>query len=148
MRTNRFEIFSTSIAQLIKSVQYLKSKKMAQYNLKGTTALCLCQILDSDDGLTAGELSVLGEIDKAQVSRCMSDLTERGFVCRQEETGRYKQKYRLTEKGRAAAEDISAAVLRVQRAVTEDISEQEINAFYNTLYKLCENFSALLDQEK
>ena len=91
---------------------------------------------------------MLGEIDKAQVSRCMSDLTERGFVCRQEETGRYKQKYRLTEKGRAAAEDISAAVLRVQRAVTKDISEQEINAFYNTLYKLCENFSALLDQEK
>lgn len=148
MRANHFEVFSTSIAQLIKAVQYLKSCKMAQYGLKGTTALCLCQILESEDGLTAGELAEQGEIDKAQVSRCMTELSERGFVLRNNAEGRcYKQKYQLTAEGRAAAEDITAAASRVQESVSKNISEADLNVFYQTLYKLCENFAALLEEE-
>jgi DNA-binding MarR family transcriptional regulator len=148
MRANHFEVFSTSIAQLIKAMQFLKSRKMAQYGLKGTTALCLCQILDSEGGLTAGELAELGEIDKAQVSRSMAELSEKGFVTRgDEENRRYKLKYQLTPKGRAAAEDITAAVRRVQDTVSKDISDADLNIFYSTLYKLCENFAALLEEE-
>lgn len=148
MRANHFEVFSTSIAQLIKAVQFLKSRKMAQYGLKGTTALCLCQILDSEDGLTAGELAERGEIDKAQVSRCVAELTEKGFILRGDEEGRrYKLKYQLTEKGRAAAEDIAAAARRVQEAVSKNISDADLSVFYSTLYKLCENFAALLEEE-
>ena len=147
MRANHFEVFSTSIAQLIKAVQYLKSRKMAQYDLKGTTALCLCQILDSEDGLTAGELAEQGEIDKAQVSRCMAELIEKGFVARNDEEGRrYKQKYQLTELGRVAAEDIAGAARRVQEAVGKNISDADLNVFYQTLYKLCENFATLLEE--
>lgn len=56
MRSSRFEIFSTSVGQLVKSVTALKSRKMAKYGLKGTGALCLCQILESESGLTATEL--------------------------------------------------------------------------------------------
>ena len=148
MRANHFEVFSTSIAQLIKAVQFLKSRKMAQYGLKGTTALCLCQILDSDGGLTAGELAEQGEIDKAQVSRCMGEFAEKGFVVRNDEEGRrYKQKYQLTAEGRAAAEDIAAAARRVQETVSKNISDADLNVFYQTLYKLCENFAALLEEE-
>lgn len=148
MRANHFEVFSTSIAQLIKAVQFLKSRKMAQYGLKGTTALCLCQILDSEDGLTAGELAEQGEIDKAQVSRCMTELSEKGFVLRNDAEGRrYKQKYQLTVEGRVAAEDIAAAARRVQETVSKNISDADLNVFYQTLYKLCENFAALLEEE-
>ena len=148
MRSNHFEIFSTSIAQLIKAVQLLKSRKMAQYGLKGTNALCLCQIYESENGLSAGELSTLGEIDKAQVSRCMAELSEKGFVYRDDEEGRrYKQKYRLTEKGESAAKDIQSTARRIQDAVGKDITDDELDNFYCTLYKLCENFSELLEEE-
>ena len=149
MRNNRFEIFSTSVAQLIKSVQTLKSKKMAQYGLKGTNALCLCQILESGDGLTAMELARQGEIDKAQVSRCMAELTERGFVYRDDKNGhRYKQKYRLTAEGKVVATDINETVGRIQETVHKDVTPEELDVFYRTLYKLCDNFNELLVKEK
>ena len=148
MRSNHFEIFSTSVAQLIKAVQLLKSRKMAQYGLKGTNALCLCQILESDGGLTAGELANLGEIDKAQVSRCMAELGEKGYVYREESEGRrYKQKYRLTAEGEAVARDVQATAKRVQAAVSKDITDDDLDVFYGTLYKLCENFGELLEKE-
>ena len=149
MRNNRFEIFSTSISQLIKAVQQLKSRKMAQYGLKGTNALCLSQILHSKDGLTATELVKQGEIDKAQVSRCMQELTAKGFVCREDESGRrYKQLYRLTASGREVAEDIDRTVTRIQLAVDKNITPAELEQFYSTLYKLCTNFGELLEEEK
>ena len=88
MRSNRFEIFSTSVGQLVKAVTALKSRKMAKYGLKGTGALCLCQILESESGLTATELCRRGEIDKAQVSRCMNELSEKGLVHLEEQDGR------------------------------------------------------------
>ena len=148
MRTDHFEIFSTSVAQLVKAVQQLKNRKMAQYGLKGTNALCRCQILESDDGLTAVQLSTQGEIDKAQVSRCMAELIEKGFAYREETEGRcYKQKYRLTPEGEIAAKDILATARRIQEAVGKDVSDDDLDVFYGTLYKLCENFSALLEEK-
>ena len=147
MKLQRFEMLSTSINQLIKSIQFIKSRKMAQYDLKGTTCLCLCQIFRSEGGLTAGELSTFGEIDKAQVSRCVTELTERGFIFRDDEEGRrYKQKYRLTEEGRAAAEDIIATLTRLQDVATTGIEQEDLEAFYRVLNILCENFSDLLMQ--
>ena len=148
MRNNRFEIFSTSVSQLIKSVQSLKSKKMAQYGLKGTNALCLCQILESGSGLTATELARQGEIDKAQVSRCVAELMERGFVYRDDRDGRrYKQKYRLTPEGLVVATDIHNTVDDIQKTIHKDVTPEELDAFYRTLYKLCENFNELLEKQ-
>ncbi len=149
MRNNRFEIFSTSVSQLIKSVQSLKSKKMAQYGLKGTNALCLCQILESGSGLTATELAKQGEIDKAQVSRCMAELIERKYVYRDDQNGRrYKQKYRLTPEGTAVATDINAVVGSIQATIRKDVTPEELDTFYRTLYKLCDNFHELLEKQK
>lgn len=149
MRNNRFEIFSTSVSQLIKAVQSLKSQKMAQYGLKGTNALCLCQIYESETGLTATELARQGEIDKAQVSRCMSELAERNYVYRDDRNGRrYKQKYRLTPEGMAVAADVNAVINSIQATIRKDVTPEELDIFYRTLYKLCDNFHELLEKQE
>ena len=147
MRTNRFEVFSTSIHQVIRAVQQLKSRKIAQYDLKGTGALCLCQLFESEDGLSAAELARLAQIDKAQVSRCVGELTARGFIYRDDREGRrYKQKYRLTEEGHAVAADVSGEFGRIQNALETDVTPEELSAFFVTLQKLCGNFEELLEQ--
>lgn len=145
MKNNRYEIFSSAISQLLKAMQLLKSRKMAQYGLKGTTCMCMIQILRSENGLTAGELAEQGEIDKAQVSRCVSELIEQGYIFRDERDGRrYKQKYRLTECGREVAEDVNRHLYDVQECINKGISEEDLAAFYRVLDAFCANFAEVL----
>lgn len=147
MKIGSVELFSNAVSQLIKAMQFLKSRKMAEYDLKGTTCLCLCQIYESEEGLNAGELAERGEIDKAQVSRCVAELTEKGFIYRDDREGRrYKQKYCLTDTGRLAAKDIVDSMERVQKAVRQGISDEEMEQFLSTLNALCENFADLLQR--
>ena len=150
MRHNRFEILSPSVLQLVKTVQSIKSRKMAEYGLKGTNALCLCEILNSgEEGLSATELARCCEIDKAQVSRCMADMMQRGFVNPTDRVvRRYKQKYTLTEEGTAVAADVHQCMTEIRAALNKDITERELEEFYRVLYKLCENFSELLAAQK
>ena len=142
MRHNRFEILSPSVLHLVKTVQSIKSKKMAEYDLKGTNTLCLCEILESGEaGLCATELSRCCEIDKAQVSRCMKELTAKELVYRNDEDGRrYKQKYRLTEKGLAAAEDIARTSREIQDIVRKGLTIEDMEAFYRITETMCRNF--------
>ena len=144
MRNDNFGIFSSGISYLIRCVQQLRSIKMTEYALKGTTAVCLCQIWKSEGGLSAGELAKQGEIDKAQVSRCMAELTELGFVFRDDKDGKqYRQKYRLTEKGSRAAQDIVQSTQELRERILKNVSEKDMDTFYHVLEMLCQNLSEL-----
>lgn len=147
MRRNQFEIFSSSVLQLAKTVQQIKSRKMAEYGLKGTNTLCLCEILESGEaGLSATELSQSCEIDKAQVSRCMNELIEREYVYRNDLMGcRYKQKYHLTPSGLAVAQDINATIQRLQKVLRKGLSAEDVDHLYRTLDTLCENSGGLAE---
>ena len=148
MRHNRFEILSPSVLQLVKTVQSIKSRKMAEYDLKGTNALCLCEILNSgEEGLSATELARCCEIDKAQVSRCMKEMVDKGLIYRDDQDGRrYKQKYRLTEAGVAAARDIEDTSRSVQKTVHKGLSAEDMEAFYRITTIMCRNFAELYEE--
>ncbi|MBE6702986.1 MAG: MarR family transcriptional regulator [Ruminococcaceae bacterium] len=149
MQGNRFEVFSPAVIQLAKTVQYLKSRKLAEHHLKGTNAMCLCYILDSQGGgLSATELAKVCGIDKAQVSRCMAELTDLGYVYRNDMGGRrYKQKYQLTDKGLTVADDLDNASRDIQNTLRKGISTEDLDRFYRCLSKICENFSDLLNEQ-
>ena len=145
MKSNKFELFSTGMSRLLKSIQQIKSQKMAEYGLKGATALCLYQIGESKQGLSASELSEQGEIDKAQVSRCMAELIEMGFAFRESKDGKqYRQKYRLTEKGQAVAKDIGQSTSEIQQQIRANLSDEEVANFYHVLDVICSNLNGLL----
>ena len=150
MQSNRFEAFAPAVVQVAKAVQYLKSRKLAEHNLKGINAMCLCEIEASgESGLSAAELSRSCEIDKAQVSRCISELTELGYIFRDDQEGRrYKQKYHLTPEGRVAAEDITGAIEQVRKVTRKGLTVAEMDEFYRVLTKICDNFSEFLKSEK
>ncbi len=147
MKNSQFDLFSVHIIKLVKSVQSIKMQKMAEYDLKGTNAVCLCRIFESGGGLTATELSSLCGIDKAQVSRCMAELTEKDFAFRDDAKGRrYKQKYRLTEAGKRAAQDVCGCVKRIEDAVNKNLTAEQLDNFYKTLETLCDNLSELREE--
>lgn len=149
MQGNRFEAFAPSVVQVARAVQYLKSRKLAEHNLKGTNAMCLCEIEATGEvGISAAEISRSCEIDKAQVSRCISELTELGYIYRDDQEGRrYKQKYHLTAEGRVAAEDIKNAVEQIRKVTRKGLTVAEMDEFYRVLTKICNNFSEFLKSE-
>ncbi|MBQ8341913.1 MAG: MarR family transcriptional regulator [Clostridia bacterium] len=149
MRNNRFEVFSPTLLQLIKTVQNIKSRKLAEYDLKGTNALCLFEILDSgEQGLSATELARRCDIDKAQVSRCMKELADKNMIFRDNADGRkYKQKYHLTEAGSVAAKDLYDTSLRVKNAVKKNLTAQDTDEFYRIMNVICDNLDDLLKLE-
>ena len=149
MKKDRFEIFSTSVLRLVRSVQILKARKMAEYDLKGTNAVCLCRVLESEGGLTATELASACELDKAQISRSMAELMEKGFVTKESDAARrYKQRYLLTPAGQHAALDIRHTIMEIEQTVSKNIPPASLDHFYHTLYKLCDNFDALLHKHQ
>ena len=150
MRQKRFELFSPAVLQLVKTVQAMKSRKMAEYGLKGTNAHCLCAIYDSGEvGLTATELARHCEIDKAQVSRCMAELGEKGFVFRDEQEGKqYRQKYRLTPEGEKAAADISDTSRAIREQIRTGVCDEDVEKFFCILEVFCENAARISTDEE
>jgi len=74
---------------------------------------------------------------------------ERGFVYRDDQNGRrYKQKYRLTPTGLTVAEDVNACIQEIQNAVSKNIPASDLDIFYKTLYKLCDNFAELIENRE
>ena len=139
VQSGGFESFSTLLGTATKSLERLKSKGMEGFGLSGTHTLCLRRLYDATEGLTRTELSVLLAVDRAQITRVIGELLEKGFV---EETGRgsrYRKKCMLTEKGREATAEINAIVDRINRFVSGDIPPERLKSFYDTLEEICEN---------
>lgn len=137
MRSGGFETFSAMLGTATKSLERLKSKGMEEFGLSGTHTLCLRQLYDSANGLTRTELSYRLSVDRAQITRVIGELLEKGFVT---ETGSgYRRKCMLTEKGREATAEINGIVERINKFVSGDISAERLNSFYETLGEICEN---------
>ena len=143
MERERFEILSATVLHLVQAVQEIKAKKMGEYGLKGRSATVLCRIYERGGALTAMELTKACEVDKAQISRALAELSAREFVEKAGD-GCYKQKYTLTSGGARAAADISRAFADIETSVSKSLTKGELEVFFRTLYTLCDNFDALL----
>ena len=108
--------------------------------------MCIRRLYSAPEGTTRTQLSEECELDKAQVSRIVNELSEKGYVT--EGTGRsgYKRKIVLTEEGKSIAEDINRIVLDINRFVSGDISDQEIQTFYRVFGVICENLKSSEDK--
>ena len=144
MKVTHFDLFSPDVLRLAKALNEQKNKTLAEHNLKGSNARCLCRIAqDREIGANAVEIATYCKIDKAQTSRCMQELTAMGLVYRDDAEGRkYKQKYRLTAEGERVADDLVSRAAAVRSILGKGISEQEMASFEQTLEKLCRNYGA------
>ncbi len=144
-----FDTLYPDIKHLLKVVQNFKSQKMTEYGLKGSTVQSICCIAGSEHGLNASELSEQLKIDKAQVSRCMAELGEKGLVFRDEREGKqYRQKYCLTPKGQDAVADISKTSRTIRERIRAGVSDEDVESFFRVLEILCENALSISEKEK
>ena len=98
---HRFERFSLAIFEISRCWHKLAADEMAKYGLKGPHAMYLVTIRRFPEGVTSAQLSELCGRDKADVSRAVSLLEEKGMIYREGNLDRALLK--LTDKGREAA---------------------------------------------
>lgn len=138
-RRDRFAEFSNLIYNASKSLHRLKTRGMKAYGLGSTHTFCLRTLQGCEDGMTRTQLAAACSVDKAQISRLVSELTEMGYVLEESKGAGYRKKILLTEHGREVAVGIDDMVNRVLQYVSGEIPNEEIEQMYRTLGLVCEN---------
>ncbi len=140
----RFEIFTLSLSKLSSYWNRIAAEEMAAYGLKGTYIIYLIALFKTECGLTAANLSEMCARDKAEVSRSIRALEEKGLVKKEMTDGNgYRAKIMLTDAGRdmtfALRERIKLAVEKGGLGLTE--GEREI--FYHSLETISKNLQEI-----
>lgn len=146
MQENRFELFDISVSVICKSIQKIKSEVMQSYGLKSSHVLFMVQLSEREEGLTASELSQAGHMDKAQISRVVSELTDKGFIRRSADSGqKYKYKLILTEAGKNITNELERLIDNALEYVSGSIPKTDLEVFYRTLFTISDNLFSLTE---
>ena len=136
---DRFVNFSNLLYSAGKSLHRIKTRGMESYGLGSTHPFCLRALYAHPEGMTRTQLATVCSVDKAQISRLVSELAEMGYVTESSKGAGYRKKVVLTDEGRRIAEDMDAKVKRVLAYVSGEIPLAEIEQMYKTLNRICEN---------
>ena len=139
MERDRLDEFMTLIVGASRCVTKLKSRYMSRYGLGSTHTMCIRKLYSSKSGLTRTQISEACELDKAQVSRIIGELTQKGFVVEGPISSNYKRRVVLTEEGKRIAKEINDIVLKINTEVSEKIPQEEIETFYRVFDRIYNN---------
>lgn len=145
---DRFELFITSISQIYKCVQKIKSREMTELGLKGPQVMYLLKLRRVGE-LTSSELASLCMEDKAAVSRTMARLENEGLVIFDESGNkrRYRSKIRLTPKGEELADKMTMLIESAVEKGGEGLSDPDRDAFYRSLSVIAENLRKICENK-
>lgn len=140
----RFEKFSFVIFEITRYWHKLASDEMAKYGLKGPHATYLTTLYRYKDGITAPQLSELCGKDKADVSRMMSIMEQKGLVIK-ESVGKnmYRGLLKLTDEGKTAAQHVRERAALAVELSSKGLSDEDRETFYNALEIISTNMKAL-----
>ncbi len=113
---------------------------MAKFDLKGTYALYLSAMYRNPEGITAAKLAEICCRDKADVSRAVSAMENRGMITKlSPNNNSYRAAIKLTEKGKKAAEYVlERGNLGVEMAGI-GVTPAERKVFYSALETIAAN---------
>lgn len=140
----RFERFSYAIFEISRCWHKLAAEEMAKYSLKGPHAVYLLAIQRSREGVTAAQLCELCGRDKADVSRAISVMEQKGLIKRDVVGSKhYRVRLSLTEEGEKAAQHVCRrASLAVEHA-GKGYSGAEREIFWQVLDTIAFNLQQL-----
>lgn len=141
---NRFERFSYAITEISHCWHKIATEEMRKYGLKGTHAVYLVTLARYPEGITASRLGEITRRDKADVSRAVNALVDKGIIYREENDSKtYRAKLTLTEAGREAMlqvqKRVDVAVENGGRGLSEEMREQ----FYRGLEIIAANLQEI-----
>ena len=140
---DRFVRFSMATDAIAKALQKYKNDCLAPFGLRSMHLMTLHCLWRNPEGITPGDLARLCGVDKAFVSRVTGELTELGYVGREEDTRQRRRRLTLTERGRGVMERIDGILAYSIERITEGVSREQLEIFYGVLERFGGNLSAL-----
>lgn len=146
---NRFETFAASIIDLNRCLQKIKDTEMKRFGLRASHTMCLYYLGRTSEGLTVTQLTKLCREDKAAVSRSLSQLIEKGFVCctLSENKRSYRTPHYLTEQGRNLVGLMDERIETALSHCGSGLSEEQRKTFYDALELILTNLTEYLNCE-
>lgn len=144
----RFQAFTVLITGISRSIHRIKTEEMSEFELRSSHVSCL-YYLYKKGSLTAREICDLCEEDKANISRAVKFLEEKGYVfCESEEKKRYQSPLCLTDSGKEIGKAIVEKIDRVLDVASRGLTDEERAVMYKglaavnkNLNELCESFA-------
>lgn len=99
---------------------------------------------ENEEKVTQQTICEALNIDKASMVRVIDELIGKGLVKKDvNPADRREHLLNLTEKAREMVPDIQSAIKEVNEKAFQGFTNQEIEAFYHSLYTICNNISAM-----
>ena len=141
---DRFSRFSYAITEISRHWHKITADEMGKYGLKGTHSIYLLTLQQHPQGLTAPQLCELCDRDKADVSRMIAIMEEKGLVCKEcAGNSKYRGIFRLTESGLAAAEQVRERADLAVALAGKDLTAENRQIFYASLESILQNLRQL-----
>lgn len=141
---DRFEKFSLAISEISKYWHKLAAEEMEKYGLRSTHSIYILTMAKYPQGITAPQICEYCNKDKADVSRMMAIMEEKGLV-KKEGTNQnlYRGVFKLTETGKKAAEHVHQRASLAVELAGKDLTEEKRNIFYEVLESIVFNLREL-----
>ena len=141
---DRFERFTYAIVEINRYWHKIAADEMSKYGLKGPFAHYLITLYRYPDGVTSVQLGELCDKNKADVSRALAILEEKGLAVRETQNNSYyRAKIKLTAKGRAAAEQVQQIAERAGGIGGKGLTDEHRQIFYEALERITANLRQL-----
>lgn len=141
---SRFERFSLTFFEIYRYWHKIAMDEMEKYGLKGTHSVYLIALHRHREGITAARLAELCGRDKADVSRMISIMQQKGLVEKSAAgQNQYRALLRLTEAGHTAASLVRLRAAKAVELAGAHIREEDREEFYITLERIAENLRSI-----
>ncbi len=142
---DRYEHFTYATNEINKFLRKIAGDEMKKHGLKSPHAIYFTVLAHhAESGLTATRLCELCGRDKADVSRMLSLMEERGLVVKKGvHQNRYNGVFTLTEEGLRIAECVRQKAARAVEIAGKDLTQEVRQIFYSALDSIVDNLREL-----
>ncbi len=141
----RFEHFTYATNEINKFMRKLTADEMKKHGLKAPHAIYFTVLAsNAETGLTATQLCELSGRDKADVSRMLALMEEKGLVIKRgTHQNLYNGVFSLTENGLRIAARVKQRAARAVEIAGKDLTEDARQSFYDSLDSIVANLREL-----
>ena len=131
--------FSKALVDVVKKMRKKMDEYLKKFELTHFHALYVLELFKQNE-LTMGELTDNLGVDKANTSRVVKDLIEKGYI---EKVGEADRKFavKLSKSGKKMAQDFKNRIDNLMEGALSQFSEREKTSLHKTLKKLIDGLN-------